>query len=130
MISSIFAGILSFHNTITRYLFAMGRDGLLWRPLANTHPRYQSPYIAGMVQTAIALVVVLAFAVTKQDPYRVLFSWTSAIPTLGILLNQIRSLRFPAVSETARKCRDSPPFLGFTTTYTNREDRQGSLKDA
>ena len=89
LISSIFAGILSFHNTITRYLFAMGREGLLWRPLANTHPRHQSPYIAGMVQTAIALAVVLAFAVTKQDPYSVLFAWTSAIATLGILLNQI-----------------------------------------
>jgi amino acid transporter len=89
LLTSIFAGILSFHNTITRYLFAMGREGLLWRPLANTHPKHQSPYIAGLVQTVIALLVVIGFAAAKQDPYAVLFAWTSAIATLGILANQI-----------------------------------------
>jgi amino acid transporter len=89
LLTSIFAGILSFHNTITRYLFAMGREGLLWRSLANTHPKYQSPYIAGLVQTAIAISVIIAFAVAKQDPYAVLFAWASAIATLGILVNQI-----------------------------------------
>lgn len=89
LLTSIFAGILSFHNTITRYLFAMGREGLLWRGLATTHPKYQSPYIAGLVQTAVVVCVILVFAVAKQDPYAVLFAWTSAIATLGILMNQI-----------------------------------------
>ncbi len=89
LLTSIFAGILSFHNTITRYLFAMGREGLLWRALANTHPRHQSPYIAGLVQTAVVLSVIIAFAAAKQDPYAVLFAWTSAIATLGILANQV-----------------------------------------
>jgi amino acid transporter len=89
LLTSIFAGILSFHNTITRYLFAMGREGLLWRMLANTHPKYQSPYIAGLVQTAAVLIVIIAFAAAKQDPYAVLFAWMSAIATLGILANQV-----------------------------------------
>ena len=89
LLTSIFAGILSFHNTITRYFFAMGREGLLWRSLAITHPDHQSPYVAGLVQTSIVLVVVAAFAIARQDPYTVLFAWTSAIATLGIILNQI-----------------------------------------
>ena len=89
LLTSIFAGILSFHNTITRYFFAMGREGLLWRSLAITHPRHQSPYVAGLVQTGIVLVVIAAFAAARQDPYTVLFAWTSAIATLGIILNQI-----------------------------------------
>jgi len=89
LVTSIFAGILSFHNTITRYIFAMGREGLIWRTLANTHPRHQSPYVAGLVQTVIVLIVVGAFAATKQDPYTILFAWMSAIATIGILTNQI-----------------------------------------
>ena len=88
LITSIFAGILSFHNTITRYIFAMGREGLIWRTLANTHPEHQSPYIAGLAQTAVVLLVVAAFAIAGQDPYGVLFAWMSALATLGILTNQ------------------------------------------
>jgi amino acid transporter len=89
LITSIFAGILSFHNTITRYIFAMGREGLVWRPLANTHPQHQSPYIAGMAQTLVELAVIAVFAGTKQDPYAILFAWMSAIATLGILITQV-----------------------------------------
>ncbi len=89
LLTSIFAGILSFHNTITRYFFAMGREGLLWRSLSRTHAQYQSPYIAGILQTGIALIVIAAFAVGKQDPYLVLFAWMSALSTLGIVANQI-----------------------------------------
>jgi len=33
-------------------------------------------------------------------------------------------------TRTRGLCRDSPALLGFTTTYTNREGRQGSLKVA
>src|SRR5579864_5769784 len=87
--TGIFAGILAFHNTITRYIFAMGREGLVWRPLANTHPRRQSPYIAGLAQTLVEIAVIAVFAGTKQDPYAILFAWMSAIATLGILINQV-----------------------------------------
>ena len=34
LLSSIFACLLAFHNTITRYLYALGREGLLWGFLA------------------------------------------------------------------------------------------------
>jgi len=33
-------------------------------------------------------------------------------------------------TRTRGLCRDSPALLGLTTTYTNREDRQGSPKVA
>jgi amino acid transporter len=46
LLSSTFACLLAFHNTITRYLYAPGREGLLWRFLAGVHPRFQSPYKA------------------------------------------------------------------------------------
>ena len=56
LLSSIFACLLAFHNTITRYLFALGREGLLWGFLAGVHPRFQSPYKASYVQTGCAVV--------------------------------------------------------------------------
>jgi amino acid transporter len=85
LLSSIFACLLAFHNTITRYLFALGREGLLWRFLAGIHPRFQSPYKASYVQTGCAVVGVLGSVMTGADPLTVVFSWTSAFATIGIV---------------------------------------------
>jgi amino acid transporter len=85
LLSSIFACLLAFHNTITRYLFALGREGLLWRFLAGIHPRFQSPYKASYVQTGCAVVCVLGSVTTGADPLTVVFSWTSAFATIGIV---------------------------------------------
>jgi amino acid transporter len=59
LLSSIFACLLAFHNTITRYLFALGREGLLWRFLSGIHPRFLSPYKASYAQTGCAAVGLL-----------------------------------------------------------------------
>jgi amino acid transporter len=85
LLSSIFACLLAFHNTITRYLFALGREGLLWRFLADVHPRFQSPYKASYVQTGCAVVGVAASVMSGADPLTVVFSWTSAFATIGIV---------------------------------------------
>jgi amino acid transporter len=85
LLSSIFACLLAFHNTITRYLYALGRDGLLWRFLAGIHPRFQSPYKASYVQTGCAVVSVLGSVMTGADPLTVVFSWASAFATIGIV---------------------------------------------
>ena len=52
LVASLFACCLSFHNTLNRYLFAVGREGLLWRGLGRTHRDHRSPLFAGAVQTA------------------------------------------------------------------------------
>jgi amino acid transporter len=85
LLSSIFACLLAFHNTITRYLYALGREGLLWRFLAGIHPRFKSPYKASYVQTGCAVVCVLGSVMTGADPLTVVFSWTSAFATIGIV---------------------------------------------
>lgn len=89
LIASIFACALSFHNTINRYLFAAGREGLMWRRLCATHPHHQSPLLAGMVQTASALGLVAIFALAGSDPYTVVFAWAGTFGALGILMLQI-----------------------------------------
>jgi amino acid transporter len=85
---SLFACGLSFHNTINRYLFALGREGALWRGFARTHHRHHSPLMSGVVQIASAMAIVLTFAPAGPDPYGVVFDWMSTFGALGILILQ------------------------------------------
>jgi amino acid transporter len=73
LISSAFASTLAFHNTTSRYLFTLGREGLLPSQLASVHSRHGSPFVASGVQAAAAVVVVLLFALFGADAYLGLF---------------------------------------------------------
>lgn len=69
IITSSFACGMSFHNTTSRYLFALGRERILPRGLARTHGKHQSPHIASFTQSAIAAVVILLFVLfAPVDP--------------------------------------------------------------
>ncbi|MER6137936.1 APC family permease [Streptomyces sp. NPDC001815] len=83
--TSLFAGILAFHNSANRYFFSLSRDGLLPRRLSSLNRR-QSPWVAGAVQTATAVLLVVPFAVAGKDPVLTLFSWFSGIAVLAITL--------------------------------------------
>ncbi|MBT9370861.1 APC family permease [Rhizobium sp. CSW-27] len=89
LITSLFACVLSFHNTLNRYFFALGREGLAFRLLGKVHPMHGSPYIAGMLQSAIAAAVLALFILAGADPYTVVFSWMSALAVIGILAVQV-----------------------------------------
>ncbi len=88
LITSNFACALSFHNALNRYFFAIGRDGLLWKGLARTHKRHQSPHVAGMVQTILILALILVFALAGAHPYNVVFAWSGTMAALCILTMQ------------------------------------------
>jgi len=83
--TSLFAGILAFHNSANRYLFSLGREGLLPHRLTSLNGRH-SPWAAGIVQTVIAVALVMPFAVLGKDPVLSLFSWFSGVAVLGIML--------------------------------------------
>ncbi|MFQ0812514.1 amino acid permease [Brucella anthropi] len=85
-VTSLFAGVVAFHNGVARYMYVAGREGLLPRGLGVTHPHYQSPHVGSVVQTVIAIVVVGIFAATGQDPVLALFSWATNVGTLAIML--------------------------------------------
>ncbi len=89
LIVSLFASALSFHNTINRYFFALGRDGLLPRGLGLVHARHGSPHVAGRAQALIAAGLLAVAVIAGMDPYAVVFSWTSAIAVIGILSVQM-----------------------------------------
>ncbi|MCM2551205.1 APC family permease [Burkholderia glumae] len=89
LVTSLFAAILSFHNTITRYFYAMGRERVLWRRLGHTCPVHRCPDVAGKAQTLIALAAIGGSAAFRLDPFTVVFSWMSALATIGIIAVQI-----------------------------------------
>jgi amino acid transporter len=84
-ITSIFAGVLAFHNSLARYFFAMGREGLLHGALGRSHPETHSPHVASILQSVTAFVMLLAFATSGADPVASLFARASAAGTLGMI---------------------------------------------
>ena len=83
--TSLFAGILTFHNSANRYLYSLGRDRLLPRRVCSLNARH-APWTAGCVQTAVALVLVVPFALAGKDPVLTLFSWFSGVAVLAMML--------------------------------------------
>lgn len=91
LVTGSFACGMAFHNCASRYIYAMGREGLstgLQKTLGATHPKHGSPYIASFVQSAIALVLVLAFFFAGMDPYIHLYGLLAILGTMAILIVQ------------------------------------------
>ena len=86
LLTSLFAALLAFHNAISRYLFALGRQGMAPGVLGRTHVRHTSPHVGSLTQTATAFIVVAVFAVAGSDPVLQLFTWMSGLATVSILL--------------------------------------------
>ena len=69
--SSLACG-MAFHNTAARYMYSLGREGVIPAALGQTHPVYKSPHIASSVQSVLAAAWVILFAVFNgfSDPQR------------------------------------------------------------
>ncbi len=85
-ITSLFAAVLGFFNNITRYLFAMARDGLLPAPLGTVHRVHGSPSVACVVLTIILSIVVGLFALAGLDPLLNLATSLSSMGAVGLML--------------------------------------------
>lgn len=83
--TSVFASLLAFHNAVARYLYALGREGLVPERLGRTHQVHLSPHAGSISQTALAVVVVGIFAAAGQDPVLALFTWFTQLGTLAII---------------------------------------------
>ncbi|KIQ18427.1 APC family permease [Rhodococcus sp. MEB064] len=89
LVTSLFASLLAFHNAISRYVFALARQGVGPRSLARTHTRHGSPHRGSLFQTLSAVIVVGAFAIAGSDPVLELFTWMSGLATVSILVLMI-----------------------------------------
>jgi amino acid transporter len=87
LIAAIITSLLALHSIAARYGFAMAREGVLPKSIASTGSGRQSgsPVGGSLLQSGIALVVVLAFAVTGADPIATLFAWFSTLGALALL---------------------------------------------
>lgn len=70
ILTSSFACSMAFHNTAARYMYSLGREGILPAAVAETHDHHKSPHKASAVQTVLAAAWVLIFAVMNgfDDP--------------------------------------------------------------
>lgn len=89
LVTSLFAASQAFHNSLSRYLFTMGRDRLAWNKLANIHKNHQTPYMAGIVQGIFIIIMFIIFGILKLDPMSNVFAWSSVLGSMAILALQV-----------------------------------------
>ncbi len=109
LVTSLFAAILSFHNVLARYFFALGGSGALPVAWGRSHPRHGSPHMGSLVQSVSALALVAVFALAGLDPVTQVFAWMAGTATLGVLA--LMALTCLAVLVYFRRTRvDSRPW--------------------
>ncbi|WP_229070841.1 APC family permease [Actinoplanes sp. DH11] len=79
------AAAIAFHQAIARYVFALGRERVLPKAFGRTTSK-GAPRNASLAQSAVALIVLIAYAVAGWDPLVQLFYWGSTTGGLGVLL--------------------------------------------
>ncbi|MGW1886254.1 APC family permease [Streptomyces sp. NPDC001970] len=92
-VTGMFAALLSFHNVVARYAFAMGREGLLPAGFGRTKKSSGAPATGSVLQSAISVLVIAAFAITDDmpagdptTPVLRLFAWMGNVGALGVIL--------------------------------------------
>jgi amino acid transporter len=61
IVTSSFACGMAFHNTAARYIYSLGREGVLPAVLGSTHDSYRSPHMASALQSVMAAAWVVLF---------------------------------------------------------------------
>ncbi|MGW7266818.1 APC family permease [Streptomyces sp. NPDC054842] len=92
-VTGMFAAMLSFHNVVARYAFAMGREGLLPATFGRTTGASGAPGTGSLLQTVVSVLIVGAFAVADDKPsgdptapVLHLFTWGGNVGALGVIL--------------------------------------------
>ncbi|MFG1792802.1 APC family permease [Nocardia sp. NPDC049149] len=86
LVTSLFAAVLAMHNVVSRYGYALARDGIGHHAFGHIHHRHGSPHKASLAQTGSALLVVAVFACAGADPVLHLFTWMAGLATVAILV--------------------------------------------
>jgi amino acid transporter len=86
VVTSIFAAMVSTHGALSRYLFSMGRGGLLPARIGTTHHRMKSPHLASLTQSAVTIGLTLLMIASGADPLTVLYPWVMGIGSVAILI--------------------------------------------
>ncbi|GII52153.1 amino acid permease [Planotetraspora thailandica] len=85
-VTSIVAALIAFHNTTSRYIFALGRERVLPAVFGRTAQPTGAPAAGSIAQSVVGLAVIVLYAATGMDPLVQLFFTVGAFGGLGILL--------------------------------------------
>jgi amino acid transporter len=88
VVSSLFAGLLAFQNCSARYLFSLGRAGVLPGALRRTNGR-GAPSAASITTSVITGLVIVVFALAGLDPVLNLFYWMSGVAVIAVVVVEI-----------------------------------------
>ncbi|MCY1141480.1 APC family permease [Actinoplanes sp. Pm04-4] len=83
--TSVFAAALAFHNTVSRYILTLSREGLLPVWLAITRSD-DVPAAASLMQSTLAFLVLVAAGIGGVDPVKDLFFFGTTAGGLGVLI--------------------------------------------
>jgi len=117
LLVSLFAAMLAFHNSATRYLYSLGRARVLPHVLSRTRAN-GAPQVAGLVQALFAAIVAGCFALAGLDPILVVVPAMLGIGTLSVII--LQTLAALSIVVWFRRARDArwwstfiAPGLGF-----------------
>ncbi|MDR7277700.1 APC family permease [Catenuloplanes atrovinosus] len=85
-VTSLLAAGLAFHNAFARYIFALGREGVIPAVFAKVSPRTNAPIGGSITQSVIGLVCIGLYAIAGWDPMTHLFYWITCLAGLGVLI--------------------------------------------
>ncbi|MFF5717477.1 APC family permease [Streptomyces buecherae] len=92
-VTGMFAAMLSFHNVVARYAFAMGREGLLPSVFGRTGKFSGAPTYGSALQTSFSVAVVASFTLGDETgfgdptvPVLRLFTWCGNVGALGVMV--------------------------------------------
>ena len=90
-ITSLLAALIAFHNVVARYLFSLGREGVLPAAMAKTNRRTHAPVAGSLAQSVLALLVLVVFAVAGAGadvmfPVFTLFTWLTNTGAFGLVM--------------------------------------------
>lgn len=88
VVTSLIAVILALHNTLSRYVFSLGRAGFFSKRLGTPHRKHASPAVASLTVTGLTSAVLVAFMLAQADPFTVIYFWLVGVGTLGVLVLQ------------------------------------------
>jgi APA family basic amino acid/polyamine antiporter len=84
IMTSIFGALNGNLLAKPRVAYAMARDGLIFSFLGNTHPRWATPWVALLIQGAVAVIMVLVLRdFDTLTTYFVVVEWAALIFAVG-----------------------------------------------
>lgn len=103
LLTSMFAGLVAFHNTSARQAWILGRDGVLPMAMTRTMPRTGAPAVGSVVQSVFGIAAIVLFAVTSWNPLLLFFygGTSGAVAILTVLA--VASLAVPVYYQRLRR---------------------------